>query len=201
LLHSRSGSTYSGLTVGLLGGSFNPAHEGHRAVSLHALKRLGLDQVWWLVSPQNPLKPREGMAPLENRLREARVVAHHPKITVTDIESQFKTRFTIDTLRALKRRFPRTRFIWLMGADNLGQIPRWRDWADIFRMIPIAIFRRPAYSAGRGRGKAAQRFGHNWQPASRSRNFVRRKPPVWIVMDNRLNSLSATGLRKERATW
>lgn len=197
--HPRSGLPFSGLRIGLLGGSFNPAHDGHLAISRYALKRLGLDQIWWLVSPQNPLKPARDMAPLGQRLDAAKKIAHtHPRITVTDIETQLGTRYTIDTLKALRRRFPGTRFIWLMGADNLMQMARWRDWADIFRLVPIAVFRRPAYAAGQGLGKAAQRFKHAWRQAGAGRNLVRTAPPVWLVLHNPLNALSASGIRKDR---
>jgi nicotinate-nucleotide adenylyltransferase len=201
MLHPRSGPAFSNLRIGLLGGSFNPAHEGHRAMSVYALKRMGLDQVWWLVSLQNPLKPAQGMAPLEQRLREAQNVARHPKIIVTAVEAEFGTRYTADTLRVLKKRFPHARFVWLMGADNLRQMPRWRDWPEIFRRVPVAVFRRPAYAAGRGLGKAAQRFRRNWRPAKHGKILARQKPPAWLVMDNAFNTLSATGIRKEIPTW
>lgn len=196
--HLRSGPAFSGLRIGLLGGSFNPAHEGHRAISLFALKRLGLDQIWWLVSPQNPLKPECGMASLIERLKTARAVARSPRIIVTDLESRLGTRYAIDTLRALLRRFPRTHFVWLMGADNLDQISVWRKWPDIFHKVPVAVFRRPAYAAGRGSSKAAQRFDYAWLPASKGKNLAECKPPAWLVLDNRLNSLSATSIRQQR---
>jgi nicotinate-nucleotide adenylyltransferase len=170
-------------------------------VSLYALKRLNLDQIWWLVSPQNPLKPARGMASLPERMEQARAAARHPRIAVTGIESAFGTLYTADTLRVLKRRFPRAHFVWLMGADNLQQIERWHRWPDIFRQAPVAVLRRPAYAAGRGRGKAAQRFDRAWQPASRSRNLAGQKPPAWMVLDNPLNPLSATGIRKDRRAW
>jgi nicotinate-nucleotide adenylyltransferase len=141
------------------------------------------------------------MAPFGQRLQAAHTLAKHSKIIVTDIESQFGTRYTVDILRELRRRFPQTRFIWLMGADNLRQFPRWRDWADIFRLVPVAVFRRPAYAAGRGLGKVAQRFNRNLKPARQSKILKRLKPPAWIIMDNPLNNLSATGIRKERPTW
>ncbi|MBM3560472.1 MAG: nicotinate-nicotinamide nucleotide adenylyltransferase, partial [Alphaproteobacteria bacterium] len=136
---------FRGLRVGLLGGSFNPAHDGHRYVSTEALRRLGLDEVWWLVSPQNPLKPAAGMAPLAERLAGARAVARHPRIRITALEARLGTTWTIDTIVALGRRFPGTRFVWLMGADNLVQIPRWRDWSSIFNRIAIAVIARAPY--------------------------------------------------------
>ncbi|HEU4651167.1 MAG TPA: nicotinate-nucleotide adenylyltransferase, partial [Croceibacterium sp.] len=129
----------------LLGGSFNPAHGAHRAISLFAIDALDLDEVWWLVSPGNPLKPTQGMAPLEARVRSAQAMARRAPIKVTAIEREFGTRYTIDTLRALKRRFPRRRFVWLMGADNLAQFHRWKDWRRIAREMPIAVIARPGY--------------------------------------------------------
>lgn len=197
-VHLRSGPSLAGRRIGLLGGSFNPTHEGHRSVSLHALKQLGLDQIWWLVSPQNPLKSSRGMAPMAERLRTAKSVARHPKIVVTDIETRLGTRYTFDTLRALRRRFPRTRFVWLMGADNLGQIPAWHKGLGIFDLVPVAVFRRPAYAAGRRLGKAAQRFDHAWMPAKRGRLLASFCPPAWMVLNNKYNSLSATEIRRKR---
>src|SRR6185437_14156158 len=142
-LHPYMGPVFAHMKIGLLGGSFNPAHEGHLAMSLYALKRLGLRQVWWLVSPQNPLKPSKGMAPFAQRLEQARQLTHDPRIVVTDIEAQLGTRYTVDTLRELRRHFPHTHFVWLMGADNMEQMPRWRRWPQIFMQVPVAIFRRP----------------------------------------------------------
>ena len=135
--------------IGLLGGSFNPAHRGHLHLSLTALQRLDLDEVWWLVSPQNPLKPVAGMAPFAARLDQARqVAAGHKRIRVTDLENRLGgSHYTADTLKALRRRFPRLRFVWLMGGDNLVQIRHWERWAEIFRTVPIAVFDRPSYSA------------------------------------------------------
>jgi nicotinate-nucleotide adenylyltransferase len=131
--------------VGLLGGSFNPAHGGHRRISLFAAAALGLDEVWWLVSPGNPLKPDKGMASLAARIRSARAEARGAPIRVTAIERELGTRYTIDTLRALKRRYPARRFVWLMGADNLAQLHLWKDWRRLAREMPIAVIARPGY--------------------------------------------------------
>lgn len=202
--HLRNGMSFSGLTIGLLGGSFNPAHDGHWAMSLYALKHLKLDQVWWLVSPQNPLKSEADMAALATRVTHAQAFAHHPRLLVTALETPLGTRYTAETLRALKRRFPRTRFVWLMGADNLRQIPRWQDWDDIFRLVPLAVFRRPGYPAGVGLGKAALRFGKAWHPPAQGANIARRARkdlPAWIILDNKLNYTSATKIRKECPAW
>ncbi len=181
-----------------MGGSFNPAHQGHLAMTLHALRRLQLDQVWWLVSPQNPLKPEKGMASLVARMSGARNMTRHPRILVTDIEDQLGTRYTVDTLKQLKRRFPHTNFIWLMGADNLKQLPRWKKWQEIFALVPVAVFRRPNYAAGRGLGKVARRFSRNWRSARNAKNLAQQQTPVWLILDNQLNILSATSIRQQR---
>ncbi len=195
--HPLSGPAFAGLRIGLLGGSFNPAHAGHLAMSAYALKRLGLDQVWWLAAPQNPLKSGKGMAPFSARMKQARKIAVHPKIIITDLEAQFGTRYTVDTLRVLKKRFPRARFVWLMGADNLQQMPRWHKWPVLFQSVPVAVFRRPGYAVGRGSGKAAQRFDRAWLPARRAGQLAQLRAPAWMVLDNAMNNLSATAIRKQ----
>ncbi len=197
--HPYSGPLHAGLRIGLLGGSFNPAHAGHRHISLHALKALGLDQVWWLVSPQNPLKPTRGMASLAERMAEARGVARHPRIRVTAIERDLGTRYTADTLAELKRRFPRTRFVWLMGADNLRQIPRWRHWTRIFRLVPVAVLARPTYSMNALGGMAAQRYARRRVKDHRARGLAGHATPAWIFLRNPLHRASATAIRRARA--
>ncbi|HYG89838.1 MAG TPA: nicotinate-nucleotide adenylyltransferase [Azospirillum sp.] len=197
--HKYSGPHYAGLRIGLLGGSFNPAHAGHRHISLHALKALKLDQVWWLVSPQNPLKPSRDMATLQERLAGARVVARHPRIRVTGLECSLGTRYTADTLAELIRRYPKTRFVWLMGADNLQQIPRWRHWTRIFRSMPIAVLSRPTYSLSALGGIAAQRFARRRVPDLRARELADAKPPAWTFLRNPLHPASATAIRRARA--
>jgi len=137
----------TGQLTGLLGGSFNPAHGGHRCISLLALEALGLDEVWWLVSPGNPLKPDKGMASLTARYRSARAMSRNAPIRATAIERELGTRFTVDTLRALKRRYPKRRFVWLMGSDNLAQFHLWKNWRQIAREMPIAVIARPGYDA------------------------------------------------------
>ena len=138
-----------GLRVGLFGGSFNPPHEAHRAASLFAMRRLGLDRVWWLVTPGNPLKDTDGLPPLEQRLAAARALANHPRIDVTDLEARLRTRYSVDTLRMLKRRYPLVRFVWLMGADNLVNFHRWKDWRAIAALVPIAVVDRGLVSTRR----------------------------------------------------
>ncbi len=181
-----------------MGGSFNPAHDGHRHLSLLALKRLKLDAVWWLVSPQNPLKAADRMAPLAERMRSALAVAAHPRILVSDLEVRLGTRFTADTLRALSRRYPRTRFVWLMGADNLIQLPEWQHWTRIFHLAPIAIFDRPSYSQKALSGTAASRFARYRMAERQAGRLADCRPPVWIFLHSPLNWASATELRERQ---
>jgi nicotinate-nucleotide adenylyltransferase len=181
--------------VGLLGGSFNPAHEGHRHVSLAALRALGLDEVWWLVAPQNPLKPVAGMAPLAERVASARAVAAHPRLRVSAIETHFGTRFTADTIATLTERFPRTRFVWLMGADNLAQIHRWRSWRRIFMTVPVAVLDRSPYSYKALAGKAARRFAWSRVPARRAAGLAEAAKPVWAFLHQRRHPASASAIR------
>jgi nicotinate-nucleotide adenylyltransferase len=188
------GPVGTGLRIGLLGGSFNPAHEGHLHISKVALKKLRLDYVWWLVSPQNPLKSPRGMATFARRLQAAKSLAErHPRMIATGIEQDLDTRFTIDTLRALKRRFPDIRFVWVMGSDNLVQIPRWRRWQQIFFEVPIAVVSRPESALAARHSKAANRFKGAALPANPSLTDAR--PPAWTVIDVKRNPASGTRLR------
>lgn len=186
--------------VGLLGGSFNPAHEGHRHISLAALDRLQLDAVWWMVSPQNPLKETAGMAAYEARMEAAQRVADHPDIHVTDIERELGTVHTIDTITALRRRFESIRFVWLMGADNLIQIPRWKHWRRLFRSVPIAVFPRPTYSIRAFSGVAARVFADARVPQSRARMLADMRAPAWVFIRARRHAASATRIR-QRHGW
>ncbi len=186
--------------IGLLGGSFNPAHGGHVHVSRLALSRLALDEVWWLVSPQNPLKPSRGMAPFAERLAEARrVAAPLRRVRVTDLEARLGTVYTADTLAALHRRFPRVRFVWLMGGDNLVQLPHWRRWTEIVETTPIAVFDRPLTSLRALAGVAARRYAHARAPARGCRRLAEFAPPAWAFFHTRLYPHSATRVRAERA--
>jgi nicotinate-nucleotide adenylyltransferase len=187
-----------GLRIGLLGGSFNPAHEGHIHVSEVALKRLGLDYVWWLVAPHNPLKPTIGMAPLDDRVSKAAATATHPRILVMDIEAALGTRYTIDTLGALTRRFPLLRFVWLMGSDNLDQFRRWRRWTDIAARVPIAVVMRPGSTLAPLRAKAAQRLARARLNAAGRIAFA--DPPAFVVLDGPRSTASATAIRERSRT-
>jgi nicotinate-nucleotide adenylyltransferase len=188
------------LRIGLLGGSFNPAHAGHLHISKLALKHLGLDYVWWLVSPQNPLKPTRGMASLAERLREAQAATGgHPKVRVSAIEARLGTRYTVDTLARLRRHFPATRFIWLMGADNLSQIVRWRQWSRIFHLVAIAVFARGSYVMKALAGKAAKRFRRFRVSPGKARGLASTPLPAWAFLPTPLHTASATAIRAQRS--
>lgn len=187
-----------GARIGLLGGSFNPGHGGHLHISREALRRLALDEVWWLVSPQNPLKAEHDMASLADRMRQADRVADDRRIRVTDLESRLGTRFTVDTVRVLRRRYPRVRFVWLIGADNLAQMPRWYNWEALFHLVPIAVFARRPYSLRALTGPAAQRFARWRMPRRAARQLAGKKPPAWVFLNIRAHPASATAIREAR---
>ncbi|WP_374410197.1 nicotinate-nucleotide adenylyltransferase [Novosphingobium colocasiae] len=187
--------------TGLMGGSFNPAHAGHRHVSLAALAALGLDEVWWLVSPGNPLKPVAGMAPLPARFASARRQARRAPIRVTAIERELGTRFTVDTLRALVRRYPRRRFVWLMGADNLAQLHRWKDWRTIARTMPIAVIARPGYDAAAYASPAMAWLGRYRMPQSSLNHPDKRSAPALVTLRFDPDTRSATAIRRADPDW
>ncbi len=190
-------TTSPGLKVGLLGGSFNPAHEGHRLVSLMALRQLQLDQIWWLVSPQNPLKAASDMAPLGERIEGAEQMAAHPRIIVTDIESDLRTRFTVDTIDALHRRYKQVQFVWLMGADNMIQLPRWAKWRDLVESVPVAIYPRPDFNLKARLSLAATTYRPAWVDPSDAALLPRLRAPALCFLEGPQNPISATKLRQE----
>jgi nicotinate-nucleotide adenylyltransferase len=189
------------ISVGLLGGSFNPAHAGHLHIARMALRRLRLDQVWLLVSPGNPLKAGQEMMSAGARLASARGIADGRRIIATDIERHIErprgTHYTVDTLAALRRAFPRVRFVWLMGADNLVQLPRWRGWLSIARTTRFAVMPRPTYNHAALAERAARRW-RCWRiPAQRAAALAHLAFPAWVFLDMRQNALSATELRRK----
>lgn len=187
--------------IGLLGGSFNPAHRGHRRITLAAIRALGLDEAWWLVSPGNPLKPAAGMAPLAARLGSARRMARRAPIRATAIEARLGTRYTVDTIRALQRRYPKRRFIWLMGADNLAEFHRWRDWRSIARAIPIAVVARPTYN-GKALAAPAMAWLRRFQkPRSAATLWTTWRLPAIVLLRFRPDPTSATALRAGDPDW
>jgi len=197
-IHQKLASANPPKRVALLGGSFNPAHDGHRHISLAALRRLRVDQVWWMVSPQNPLKPVAGMAPLDERMASAQEAARHPQIKITDIERHLGTLYTADTLAALTRRFPQTRFVWLMGADNLAQMSQWKDWNRIFRLVNIAVYDRPGYGLKALGSKVAQRFAKDRLGEAKAASLVKTEPPAWVFLHGVLHPASSTHIRAMR---
>ncbi len=188
-----------GFAVGLLGGSFNPAHGGHRRMSVEALRRLRLDEIWWLVSPQNPLKPVAGMAPLVARVAQARRVAQHPRIRVTAIEADLGTQLTIDTLQALQRRYPQVRFVWLMGSDNLAQFHRWAAWREIAKTVPIVVMARPLY-IGSSLTSPAMSWLRRWRRVHPAGWRNAALPAVFFV-NLGLDPRSATDMRASDPDW
>jgi nicotinate-nucleotide adenylyltransferase len=186
-----------GLRVGLFGGSFNPPHAAHRAATLLAMKRLRLDHVWWLVTPGNPLKDVRELPPLEVRIDAARRLANHPRIHVTGVEAHVGTRFTRDTLRELRRRCPGVHFVWVMGADNLPEFHRWRDWRTIARTVPIAVVDR---GGGDGHNAVAgivpQTLAGARIPEFAAATLATRKPPAWVFLHGLKSPLSSTELRQ-----
>ena len=187
--------------IGLLGGSFNPAHGGHRRISLCAIAALGLDEVWWLVSPGNPLKPVAGMAPIAARMAEARRIARRAPIRVTAIERELCTRYTIDTLRQLTRRYPKRRFVWLMGSDNLAQFHRWRDWRGIARTMPIAVVARPGYDATALASPAMAWLRRYRVPAASFKARGEWSAPALVILLFDPDPRSATAIRRADPDW
>lgn len=187
--------------TGLLGGSFNPAHRGHRRISLAAHEALALDEIWWLVSPGNPLKPAAGMAPLPARLASARRMARRAPIRATAIEQRLGTRYTVETLAALIRRYPKRRFIWLMGGDNLAQFHRWRDWRRIAALVPIAVIARPGY-AGEALAAPAMAWLRRFvRPKAGAKDWTDWSLPSLVLLSLPPDPTSATALRAAAPRW
>lgn len=186
-----------GMVIGLLGGSFDPAHEGHAHISREALKRMGLDQVWWLVTPGNPLKARQP-APMAERLARARTVMPDPRVRITDLEAKLGTRATADTIDALRAIYPGVHFVWLMGADNLAQFHKWGRWRDILRSVPIGVLARPGSGVAARTSVAARAF--RVHQIDRGENLRGRKAPAWCFVNIPLNSASSSAIRA-RGEW
>ena len=189
-----------GMRIGLFGGTFNPPHEGHRLVSTIAMARLGLDQIWWLVTPGNPLKVNDGLPSLAARMAAAHALADHPRIVVTGLEAQIGTRYTYDTVAWLTRRCPGLRFVWLMGADNLAGFHRWQHWRDIAALVPIAVIDRPgstlkATSSPTGAWLAPHRLDETDGPL-----LAQARAPAFVFIHARRSDLSSTELRREGKT-
>jgi nicotinate-nucleotide adenylyltransferase len=187
-----------GMRIGLFGGTFDPPHAAHRAASLLAMRRLGLDRVWWLVTPGNPLKHTQGVAPLAERLAAARALAHYPSIDVTDFEADLGTPYTYATIRYLLSRCPGVHFVWIMGADNLRHFHRWQRWRDIARLVPIAVVDRLGPSLYSVANAAGQALAWARLPESAAKTLPVQTPPAWIYLHGLKSPLSSTALRAAR---
>ena len=187
-----------GMRVGLFGGSFNPAHEGHAHVAETALIRLRLDKVIWLVSPQNPLKPRHETAGIDARLAGARLWARGSKMVVSNAESRIGSRYTIDTLRLLKRRYPGVKFVWIMGADSLASFHRWRGWTQIMQSVPMAVVSRPWAALKARTSPAAKRFRHARHGSRQAPILPQLKAPAWVYLRGPFNFASSTAMRERQ---
>ena len=193
--------TADGLRVGLLGGSFNPPHRAHRAISLFAIKRLKLDRVWWLVSPGNPLKDNGTLHELDERAQAARAMAADPRIDVTCLESVIGTRYTVATINYLRRRASGLRFVWIMGADNLAQFHRWQHWQRIATQVPIAVIDRPPQSFRALAAPAAQALAPYRLPENEAGRLADQRAPAWVFLTGLKLNLSSTGLRNPDGSW
>ena len=188
------------MRIGLLGGSFNPAHEGHLHISLAGLRRLALDQVWWLVSPQNPLKSSDETADYEARLAKARDVARHPRIVISDFERRHNLQFTFETIQLLKERKRGVKFVWMMGADNLLTFHRWENWREIARLAPMAVFARPGAGVRAPFSFAAQFLRRSRLEEDDAHLLASRIPPAWTYITETLHPASSTAIRA-RNEW
>jgi nicotinate-nucleotide adenylyltransferase len=186
------------MRIGLLGGSFNPPHEAHRAISLYAMKRLQLDRVWWIVTPGNPLKDTRELPPLEQRIEACIRLADHPRIDVTGFEAVIGTKYTCDMIAWLIREAPETHFVWLMGADNLKDFHRWKNWREIFMSLPIAVADRGGLSLRAGSGPAAMTFARARIPENKAALLPTLPPPAWVYLHGVKSDLSSTQLRQAR---
>jgi len=189
------------MRIGLYGGTFNPAHAGHRHVSLLALKRLELDRLWWVVTPGNPLKERGGLAPACERAEAARVMARHPRIDVTCFEEEIGAQFTVDTLEYVAARCPTVRFVWIMGADRLGNFHRWRGWQRIAGLMPVAVIDRPGWTLRAAHAQAAQALGPYRIDERDAPLLPDMAPPAWAFLHGPRSSLSSSELRKQGRTF
>ncbi len=188
-----------GQTVGLLGGSFDPAHAGHVHITREALRRFGLDRIWWLVSPGNPLKA-QGPAPMAERLAEARRIMPDARVEISGIEAALGTRYTAQTLRRLRGLYPGVHFVWLMGADNLVQFDRWNEWRAILSMVPVGVLARPGYRMAAHQARAARIFAKARLDAERARGLARSAPPCWCFLQMPMSDLSSSAIRA-RGAW
>ena len=191
----------NGMRVGLLGGSFNPPHAAHRAISLFAIKRLRLDRVWWLLTPGNPLKNHDGLHALGERAEAARKIAGDPRIDISCLEAVIGVKYTVDTIIHLRRRVSGVHFVWIMGADNLAQFHRWKDWRRIASVVPIAVIDRPPQSFRALAAPAAQALARYRLPENQAARLADQQAPAWVFLTGMKSNLSSTGLRNPDGSW
>ncbi|MBD8878458.1 nicotinate-nucleotide adenylyltransferase [Roseibium polysiphoniae] len=187
-----------GNRIGIFGGSFNPAHSGHLLVAETALKRLDLDQVWWLVTPGNPLKDHAELAPLEMRVHMTSALANHPKMRVCAHEVILGSPYTAKTIQLLKRKRPALNFVWIMGADNLAGFHHWQDWRSIVQTVPIAIIDRPGSSLATLGAPLAKAYERQRVAEEDASLLADLKPPAWTFLHSALDNTSSTGLRQKK---
>lgn len=187
-----------GQTIGLFGGTFNPPHAGHRQASLLALRRLGLDQLWWMVTPGNPLKKNGGLPGMPERMRAAAEIAAHPRIAISGAEAIFRTRYTADLIQILKQREPATRFVWIMGSDSLTDFHRWEDWRRLASSVPIAVVNRPRSLVAPLTARAAQALGRYRVDLEDATMLADREPPAWLFLYGPRIAASSTAIRSRR---
>ncbi len=195
----RGPTALPGQRIGLLGGSFDPPHEGHLHITLWALRNLALDRVWWLVSPGNPLK-LTGPAEIDRRVAACRRLVRHPRVVVTDYERHLASPYTADTLRQLARRYPGVRFVWLMGADNLRTFHRWENWKWMLEHVPVGVLARPGEQLRAGLSPAARLFAPWRLPQSAAPSLGLRRPPAWVLLTGPMSAASSTAIR-HRGDW
>lgn len=193
-MHTTRPSIGYGQSIGLLGGSFDPPHGGHVSITLEALRRFGLDRLWWLVSPGNPLKTH-GPAPLARRIAAGRALMQHPRVRVTGIEDRLNTRYTADTLRALRQLYPGARFVWLMGADNLAQFHLWQDWREIMETVPVGVLARPGDRISARMSVAARIYRNARLSGRQSQLLARAVAPAWCFINLPMSDQSSTQIR------
>ncbi|MGX1306969.1 nicotinate-nucleotide adenylyltransferase [Amorphus suaedae] len=187
-----------GQRIALFGGTFNPPHKGHRHVALTGLSRLGVDQVWWLVTPGNPLKSHDGLGSLDERVAITRAYADHPRMVVTAFEASYNFRYTADTIAFMRRRLPTVKFVWLMGADNLATLHRWQKWREIMQLVPVAVVDRPGASMSVMSSPAARAFAAARLPETQAAALPGAAPPAWTFLHGPLDPTSSTAMRNGR---
>ncbi|MFC3060355.1 nicotinate-nucleotide adenylyltransferase [Paenirhodobacter populi] len=185
---------YRGMRIGILGGSFDPAHEGHAHITREAMRRFGLDRVWWMLSPGNPLKA-QGPAPMAERIAEARRIMPDPRVVITDVEARLGTRYTAQTLRRLLALYPGVHFVWLMGADNLLQFDRWDNWRAIMQMVPVGVLARPGAQLAVRHARAARIYASARLDAAQAKRLPEALLPAWCFVQIPMSDLSSSAIR------